>query len=46
MLFIGSDRSREATVLERFFSGSVAGGLAQSFIYPLEVDLVYFYYSN
>lgn len=37
MLFIGADRSREANVFERFISGSCAGALAQSFIYPLEV---------
>lgn len=32
-----NDKNREATVLERFLSGSIAGGLAQSLIYPLEV---------
>ncbi|RNA12937.1 calcium-binding mitochondrial carrier S -2 isoform X2 [Brachionus plicatilis] len=36
ILFI-NDKNREANVLERFLSGSIAGGLAQSFIYPLEL---------
>lgn len=35
-LFI-NDKNREANIFERFLSGSIAGGLAQSFIYPLEV---------
>jgi hypothetical protein len=37
ILFIGSDTNREPTILERFFAGSMAGGMAQSIIYPLEV---------
>lgn len=36
-LFRGKDKEREATILERFVSGSVAGCMAQSTIYPLEV---------
>ena len=31
------DENREATVSERFFSGSLAGAMSQSIIYPLEV---------
>lgn len=41
ILFI-NDKNREANILERFLSGSIAGGLAQSFIYPLEVKLIDF----
>lgn len=37
ILFKGDERGREATILERFVSGSVAGCMAQSTIYPLEV---------
>ena len=28
---------RESTIVERFLSGSIAGAMAQSIIYPLEV---------
>lgn len=36
-LFRGKDSNREATIGERFVSGSVAGCMAQTAIYPLEV---------
>lgn len=35
--FRGNESQREATIIERFVSGSVAGCMAQSTIYPLEV---------
>lgn len=31
------DKNREANVFERFCAGSIAGALAQSTIYPMEV---------
>lgn len=37
ILFRGKDTKREATIAERFVSGSLAGCMAQSTIYPLEV---------
>lgn len=37
ILFRGRDSGREATIGERFVSGSAAGCMAQSVIYPLEV---------
>ncbi len=37
MVFTGVNKTREPTIFERFLSGSLAGGMAQSIIYPLEV---------
>ena len=37
-LFRGHNSNREATIGERFVSGSVAGCMAQTAIYPLEVS--------
>ena len=37
---IFTKENREATVFERFFSGSAAGVMSQSMIYPLEVNYI------
>ncbi len=37
LVFTGVNKNREPTIIERFLSGSIAGGMAQSIIYPLEV---------
>ena len=39
ILFI-EDTKLEPTITQRFFAGSIAGGLAQSIIYPLEVIII------
>lgn len=37
VVFTGKNKTREPTILERFLAGALAGGMAQSIIYPLEV---------
>lgn len=34
---IKTDDAHELSIYERFFAGSIAGGISQSVIYPLEV---------
>lgn len=41
----GSD-TRELEIYERFLAGSLAGGISQSVIYPLEVVIPMFYYHS
>jgi hypothetical protein len=42
IIFI-EDTKLEPTITQRFFAGSIAGGLAQSIIYPLEVKQKYYF---
>ncbi len=39
LLITGGERSRDVTMGERFMAGSMAGAMAQTTIYPLEVTL-------
>lgn len=36
--FIRNSSTRELSIYERFFAGSLAGGVSQTIIYPLEVS--------
>ena len=39
MLFKGGDPNKELGVVERLLSGSAAGAISQTIIYPMEVSI-------
>ena len=41
LILTGGEKLREVTMAERFVSGSMAGAMAQTIIYPLEVKLLF-----